>query len=185
MTAISVDVGVPGLFGKSRVEALDVVVGPLEEALEKSLEHGASCNSAVPPPSTRSAASDSQYRAMVLGHCCVLRLYYLGPGMHPHSQSASHTHLHASRPPCSSHVLVLFETLQLGVVSVQQPRLCAAATRLGAVEALTDLPQDVLRQCCPPNMLSLTLCNNTMPVTLVNPRRREVEWANSISCRIV
>jgi len=31
----------------------------------------------------------------------------------------------------------------------------------------------------------LALCSDTMPATLVNPRRHDVEWANSISCSVV
>mmetsp|Transcript_41561 Transcript_41561/g.81200 ORF Transcript_41561/g.81200 Transcript_41561/m.81200 type:complete len:254 (-) Transcript_41561:50-811(-) len=31
----------------------------------------------------------------------------------------------------------------------------------------------------------LALCSDTMPATLVNPRRHDVEWANSISCSVL
>eukprot|EP00285_Hemiselmis_virescens_P011254 CAMPEP_0173379308 /NCGR_PEP_ID=MMETSP1356-20130122/2308_1 /TAXON_ID=77927 ORGANISM="Hemiselmis virescens, Strain PCC157" /NCGR_SAMPLE_ID=MMETSP1356 /ASSEMBLY_ACC=CAM_ASM_000847 /LENGTH=138 /DNA_ID=CAMNT_0014332621 /DNA_START=785 /DNA_END=1198 /DNA_ORIENTATION=+ len=53
---------------------------------------------------------------------------------------------------------------------------------------LTDLPQKLLPMCCPPsheNMLRLARCNNTTPAIMISPTRREVEWANIISCSVV
>eukprot|EP00285_Hemiselmis_virescens_P019826 CAMPEP_0173380978 /NCGR_PEP_ID=MMETSP1356-20130122/3511_1 /TAXON_ID=77927 ORGANISM="Hemiselmis virescens, Strain PCC157" /NCGR_SAMPLE_ID=MMETSP1356 /ASSEMBLY_ACC=CAM_ASM_000847 /LENGTH=86 /DNA_ID=CAMNT_0014334705 /DNA_START=279 /DNA_END=535 /DNA_ORIENTATION=- len=53
---------------------------------------------------------------------------------------------------------------------------------------LTDLPLELLSMYCPPshqNMLSVAICRETGLMTLVNPKRCDVEWANNISCHIV